>query len=109
MMMNYCEGVFPCITCNRLGIILTLNRLASKVTRVLINLAIYGDNFCTSAHRAYTVLGRNALRVIAINTVGDFVLFLGKLGVVTAVVFIGIELLQVGRDPHISFSHSVLI
>lgn len=58
--------------------------------------AIYGDNFCSSAQKAYSLLARNALRVAAINTVGDFVLFLGKLGVVTAVVFIGIELLQVG-------------
>lgn len=32
---------------------------------------------------------------MAINSVGDFILFLGKAGVVTAVVFIGIELIKV--------------
>ncbi len=32
---------------------------------------------------------------MAINSVGDFILFLGKAGVVTAVVFVGIELIKV--------------
>jgi hypothetical protein len=41
------------------------------------------------------MLSNNALRVIAINSVGDFILFLGKAGVVTAVVFVGIELIKV--------------
>lgn len=41
------------------------------------------------------MLASNALRVIAINSVGDFILFLGKVGVVTSVVFIGIELIKV--------------
>lgn len=57
--------------------------------------AIYGENFCWSAGRAFKMLSNNALRVIAINSVGDFILFLGKAGVVTAVVFIGIELIKV--------------
>lgn len=41
------------------------------------------------------MLSSNALRVVAINSVGDFILFLGKAGVVTAVVFVGIELIKV--------------
>jgi hypothetical protein len=41
------------------------------------------------------MLSNNALRVMAINSVGDFILFLGKAGVVTAVVFVGIELIKV--------------
>lgn len=41
------------------------------------------------------MLSNNALRVIAINSVGDFILFLGKAGVVASVVFIGIELIKV--------------
>lgn len=43
--------------------------------------AIYGNNFCWSASRAFQMLSNNALRVIAINSVGDFILFLGKAGV----------------------------
>lgn len=40
--------------------------------------AINSTNFCTSAREAFLILVENALRVAAINTVGDFVLFLGK-------------------------------
>lgn len=40
--------------------------------------AINSTNFCTSARDAFVILVENALRVAAINTVGDFVLFLGK-------------------------------
>ncbi|KAJ8371675.1 hypothetical protein AAFF_G00303510 [Aldrovandia affinis] len=40
--------------------------------------AINSTNFCTSARDAFIILVENALRVAAINTVGDFVLFLGK-------------------------------
>jgi solute carrier family 44 protein 1 (choline transporter-like protein) len=59
------------------------------------DLGIYGENFCWSAGRAFKMLSNNALRVMAINSVGDFILFLGKAGVVTAVVFVGIELIKV--------------
>lgn len=40
--------------------------------------AINSTSFCTSARDAFLILVENALRVTAINTVGDFVLFLGK-------------------------------
>lgn len=40
--------------------------------------AINSTNFCTSARDAFFILVENALRVAAINSVGDFVLFLGK-------------------------------
>lgn len=40
--------------------------------------AINSTNFCASARDAFLILVENALRVTAINTVGDFVLFLGK-------------------------------
>lgn len=40
--------------------------------------AINSTNFCTSARDAFLILVENALRVATINTVGDFVLFMGK-------------------------------
>uniref|UniRef100_A0A8C7U4E7 Choline transporter-like protein n=1 Tax=Oncorhynchus mykiss TaxID=8022 RepID=A0A8C7U4E7_ONCMY len=40
--------------------------------------AINSTSFCTSARDAFVILVENALRVAAINAVGDFVLFLGK-------------------------------
>lgn len=41
----------------------------------------------------------NSLRVAAINSVGDFVLFLGKLGVTAATAAVGIIWLKVNIMP----------
>ncbi len=35
-------------------------------------------NFCKAARKAFLLLAANVLRVAAINSVGTFVLFLGK-------------------------------
>lgn len=40
--------------------------------------AINSTGFCTSARDAFIILAENVLRVATINSVGDFVLFLGK-------------------------------
>ncbi|XP_070556799.1 choline transporter-like protein 1 isoform X2 [Ptychodera flava] len=56
-----------------------------------IEIAIHGYNFCKAAQRAFVVIVANALRVAAINSVGDFCLFLGKLAVVAATAVIGVE------------------
>lgn len=50
-----------------------LNRNAYTV------IAIEGLDFCPSARIAFTAIVTNALRVTAINSVGDFILFLGKI------------------------------
>jgi len=44
-------------------------------------IAIEGKNFCSAAGTAFKIIASNILRVTAINSVGDFVLFLGKLAV----------------------------
>ncbi|XP_071631201.1 choline transporter-like protein 1 isoform X1 [Temnothorax longispinosus] len=62
-----------------------------------IETAIYGCNFCTGGKKAFQVLSSNILRVAAINSVGDFVLFLGKVLVVTLTVVSGIYLMQVQK------------
>ncbi|XP_043802926.1 choline transporter-like protein 1 isoform X2 [Apis laboriosa] len=59
-----------------------------------IETAIYGCNFCRGGKKAFQVLSSNILRVAAINSVGDFVLFLGKVLVVTLTVVSGIYLIQ---------------
>jgi choline transporter-like protein 2/4/5 len=41
--------------------------------------AIYGKNFCRSAHHAFNLLMRNIIRVVVVNQVTDFLLFMGKL------------------------------
>jgi len=62
-----------------------------------IEIAIYGYNFCNAARKAFMLLTANALRVAAINSVGAFVLFLGKLVVIVATVFIGLEIMEVEK------------
>ncbi|XP_078070212.1 choline transporter-like protein 1 isoform X2 [Mustelus asterias] len=69
-----------------------LNRNAYVAT------AINSTSFCTSARDALLILVENALKVAAINTVGDFVLFLGKVLIVLITGFIGILLLNHQRD-----------
>ncbi|XP_013398047.1 choline transporter-like protein 1 isoform X2 [Lingula anatina] len=65
-----------------------------------IETAIYGYNFCKAAKKAFTLIVTNALRVAAINTVGDFLLFLGKLGTAGVVVAVGLELLKTKPTLH---------
>ncbi|XP_060695163.1 choline transporter-like protein 1 [Hemiscyllium ocellatum] len=72
--------------------LLYLNRNAYVAT------AINSTSFCTSARDALLILVENALKVAAINTVGDFVLFLGKVLIVLITGFIGIVLLNHQRD-----------
>jgi choline transporter-like protein 2/4/5 len=56
-------------------------------TNAYIMMAVYGENFCTSARDAFSLLMRNIVRVVVVDKVADFLLFLGKV-VVTA--FMGI-------------------
>nr|XP_013800690.1 PREDICTED: choline transporter-like protein 1 [Apteryx mantelli mantelli] len=60
--------------------------------------AINSTNFCTSAKDAFVILVENALRVAAINTVGDFMLFLGKILIVCSTGLAGFMLLNYQQD-----------
>lgn len=60
--------------------------------------AINSTNFCTSAKDAFVILVENVLRVATINTVGDFVLFLGKILIVCSTGLAGVMLLNYQRD-----------
>ncbi|KAG8508554.1 Choline transporter-like protein 1, partial [Galemys pyrenaicus] len=60
--------------------------------------AINSTNFCTSAKDAFVILVENALRVAAINTIGDFMLFLGKVLIVCSTGLAGIMLLNYQQD-----------
>ncbi|XP_041356726.1 choline transporter-like protein 1 [Gigantopelta aegis] len=62
--------------------------------------AVSGKNFCTSAKKAFTMLVTNVLRVAAINSIGDFILFLGKLGVMAATAAFGIIWFKSRSDLH---------
>ncbi|XP_021343598.1 choline transporter-like protein 1 isoform X3 [Mizuhopecten yessoensis] len=62
--------------------------------------AIRGTNFCSSAKKAFLTLFNNALRVVAINSVGDFILMLGKIGVMAATAAVGIIWLKDKEGLH---------
>lgn len=59
-----------------------------------IEVAIYGYNFCKGAKKAFQHIQSNLIRVAAINSVGNFILLLGKIAIVVATIFIGIEIMQ---------------
>ncbi|XP_071837695.1 choline transporter-like protein 1 isoform X3 [Apostichopus japonicus] len=65
-----------------------------------IVIAIEGRSFCPAARRALNCLISNALRVAAINCVGDFILFLGKLLVVSITALIGVAVLGYNDELH---------
>lgn len=72
-----------------------LQQFLQYLTRnAYIEIAIYGDNFCRSGQQAFKMITSNVLRVAAINSVGDFVLFLGKVLVVTSTVLLGFKMLE---------------
>lgn len=60
--------------------------------------AIFGHSFCTGAKKAFLLILENALRVAAINSIGDFVLFLGKLSTMAVVLVVGNEFFQVSLN-----------
>lgn len=60
--------------------------------------AINSTSFCTSARDALIILAENALRVATINSVGDFVLFLGKVLIVSCTAFAGVLALNYQRE-----------
>ena len=70
-----------------------------------IEVSIHGCNFCVGCFKAFKLLANNILRVAAINTVGDFVLFLGKLVVVVSTVFIGIEIVDLRSQEDGKVNH----
>jgi hypothetical protein len=40
--------------------------------------AIYGSNFCTASRDSFSLLMRNIVRVVVLNRVAAFLLFVGK-------------------------------
>ncbi|KAF7687009.1 choline transporter-like protein 1 isoform X1 [Silurus meridionalis] len=60
--------------------------------------AINSTGFCTSARDAFIILAENVLRVATINSVGDFVLFLGKVLIVSCTAFAGVLALNYQRE-----------
>ncbi|XP_064606234.1 choline transporter-like protein 1 [Liolophura sinensis] len=92
-----CVAVF-CLKCLRCCLWCFEKALKFLNRNAYIVMAIHGYSFCKSARRAFSIIVSNALRMVAINCVGDFVLFLGKVGTVAAVACVGIELFKSRTD-----------
>lgn len=63
-------------------------------------IAIQGVSFCPAAREAFDILVSNALQVATINSVGDFILFLGKCSVAAITTFTGILMMKNEPDLH---------
>ncbi|ETN64441.1 ctl transporter [Anopheles darlingi] len=96
--------LFDCCQC----CLRCFERFLQYLTRnAYILTAMHGDPFCRAGQHAFRLLTSNALRVVAINSVGDFVLVLAKVFVVVATALIGMELIQ--RKPGLHHPYVPLI
>jgi len=64
-------------------------------------IAMEGYSFCTSARIAFNTLLSNALDLATLNSVGDFILFLGKCSVTAATGCIGLIIMK--QNSHLHF------
>uniref|UniRef100_A0A182VRR9 Choline transporter-like protein n=1 Tax=Anopheles minimus TaxID=112268 RepID=A0A182VRR9_9DIPT len=98
--------LFDCCQC----CLQCFERFLQYLTRnAYILTAMHGDPFCLAGKNAFRLLTNNALRVFAINSVGDFVLVLAKVFVVVATVLIGVELIQKKAGLHHPYVPLILV
>lgn len=64
-------------------------------------IAIEGRDYCFSAKIAFKTLATNTLRIVTINTMGDFIIFLGKCIVVGSSATFGVYLMR--HDPAVIY------
>jgi len=83
------QCVFGCME----GIIKFVNRFA------YVYIAIYGDSFCQSARKCYDLISRNLFTVAVVDTLGEFVLIIGRLIGTSASTLLCVSILHgLGRD-----------
>jgi len=64
-----------------------------------IHIAMHGDGFCSSARNVYDLISRNSFSAVIVDTLGEFVLFVGKLLGTSACTIFSLFLLQhLGRE-----------
>ncbi|XP_055632334.1 choline transporter-like protein 1 [Toxorhynchites rutilus septentrionalis] len=98
--------IFECCQC----CLKCFERFLQYITRnAYIITAMHGDPFCKAGKNAFRLLTNNALRVFAINSVGDFVLILAKVFVVVATCLIGMEIVQKKTGLHHPYVPIILV
>ena len=65
--------------------------------------AINGTNFCSSAKEAFGLILRNCVRVVVLDKVTDFLLFLGKLVVTSIVALLSFFYFSGGLNEKVPF------
>ncbi|XP_062554590.1 choline transporter-like protein 1 isoform X1 [Armigeres subalbatus] len=98
--------IFECCQC----CLQCFEKFLQYLTRnAYIMTAMHGDPFCKAGKKAFKVLTTNALRVFAINSVGDFVLVLAKVFVVVVTCLVGMELIQKKTGLHHPYVPIILV
>ncbi|XP_014290377.1 choline transporter-like 2 isoform X2 [Halyomorpha halys] len=74
------NALVKCLFCCLKCFFWCLERFLRVINRnAYILCAIHGKNFCSSARSAFSLLMRNAVRVVVLDKVTDFLFFVGKL------------------------------
>jgi choline transporter-like protein 2/4/5 len=82
----YNNDLTRCLLCCCKCCLYCLERFMRFISRnAYIMTAVKGTNFCSSAKDAFNLLMRNILRVLVLNKMVDFLLFMGKLVIVAGV------------------------
>ena len=77
---KYTNDLTKCLLCCCRCCLYCLEKFMRFVNRnAYIICAVKGTNFCTSAKTAFNLITRNLVRVVVLDSVVDFLLFLGKL------------------------------
>ncbi|TPX35404.1 hypothetical protein SeMB42_g07177 [Synchytrium endobioticum] len=77
-----------------------------------IEIAVYGRSFFTSAARAFGLVTRNCLRLVAVNFVADFVIIMGRLVITVGMGFLAFALItwrESDLQLHFMFIPAVLV
>lgn len=81
-------ATLQCIFCCLEKLLHLLNKNA------YIEIAVYGYSYCEASRNAFQLIMRNSLRLLAIDGIGSFILFAGKLAITSGVTILGAYLLR---------------
>eukprot|EP00299_Pterocystis_sp_00344_P017473 c8748_g1_i1.p1 GENE.c8748_g1_i1~~c8748_g1_i1.p1 ORF type:complete len:581 (-),score=121.13 c8748_g1_i1:23-1606(-) len=88
---QFAKFVSSCTSC----LVKCFERFVVFITRnALIHVAIYNTSFCEGAHASFKVLSANMDKVFAVNSVGDFFLFICKISVSSLSALLCVVILQ---------------
>lgn len=65
---------------------------------------IEGKSFCPATKKAFQVVVENAVRVSAINSVGDFLLFLAKISVTVITLIVALFVFKIPLDSNVNIN-----